>query len=53
MYLFCYPGDVNMDENNGTTSKAALAKTEISLTLSSKFDVVDDEKSDMKALMVK
>ena len=41
---------------NGTASKAALAKTEISLTLSSKFDMHDedvDKSADLKALMVK
>ena len=45
-------GDANLDDN-GVTSKATLMKQEISLTLSSKFDVIDEGKSDLKALLVK
>ncbi|XP_051977095.1 ras GTPase-activating-like protein IQGAP1 isoform X2 [Xyrauchen texanus] len=46
-------GAVVPDDPNKENSKSQLAKTEISLTLTNKFELVDGDDKDMKGLMVK
>jgi len=41
------------DEATNNALRAQMAKTEISLTLSSKFEVQTDDKADMKSLMIR
>ena len=41
-----------MDEN-GQQSKAALGKTEISLTLSNKYEVPIEEKADIQSVVIR
>lgn len=49
-----FVGDVGIEDNGGgTQNKTSLAKTEISLTLTSKFEVPDDERSDVKSLLIR
>ena len=43
----------NPDENNEQAANKQLGRTEISLTLTNKFEVPDDDDSDMKALFVR
>ena len=45
-------GDAGIDDN-GTQSKAQLAKTEISLTLSNKYEVPSDDKADVQSLLIR
>ena len=47
---FC-AGDASLDENGG--SRMQMAKTEISLTLSNKFELPDDERSDLKNMLIR
>ena len=42
-----------MDGEDNEQQLARLAKTEISLTLNNKFEVPDDDDSDIKALFVR
>ena len=46
-----FTGDVGIDES--TTNKANLGKTEISLTLTNKFALPEDDQSDVKSLLIR
>lgn len=46
-----FEGDAGLDENG--TNRSQVAKTEISLTLSNKFEVPEDDKSDLKNILIR
>ena len=41
------------DDNGSPATKAQMAKTEISLTLSNKFEVQEDDQMDLKTLFLR
>ncbi len=50
----CFAGDAGVDEQGQShKTRNQLAKTEISLTLSNKFEVPEDDKSDITSLMLR
>lgn len=53
--IFPYTGEGTVDPNdpNKENTLSQLAKTEISLTLTNKFELVDGDDKDMKGLMMK
>ncbi len=51
LFLLFHSGDSGIEENGG--NKSQLAKTEISLTLSNKFEVPEDDQSNVIALMLR
>lgn len=55
MYLWFPTGEGAVDSHdpNKENALSQLAKTEISLTLTSKFDLKDGGDQDMKSLMIK
>lgn len=53
MFLPSGEGAVDPNDPNKESTLSQLAKTEISLTLTSKFELLDGDDKDTKGLMVK
>lgn len=51
--LYTGEGAVDPNDPNKENTLSQLAKTEISLTLTNKFELVDGDDKDMKGLMMK
>lgn len=55
LLFFFFPGEGSVDPNdpNREGALSQLAKTEISLTLTSKFELLEGDDKDLKTLMTK